>query len=81
VTAREEIAEEVLDAHIQRYLGEPVRKDLIRVSILLEMLFLFAYLVIYVAPYLSVYSMIGLFVVAVLAGIKVRVREMMRVVG
>jgi hypothetical protein len=46
---------------------------------LLGTIFLFAYLVIYViAPHLSVYSMIGLLVVAVIAGIGLRVREMMR---
>jgi hypothetical protein len=56
-----------------------VRRDPIGVSVLLGTVFLFAYLVIYVvAPHLSVYSMIGLLVVAVLAGIGVRVREMMR---
>jgi len=46
---------------------------------LLGTIFLFVYLVIYVvAPHLSVYSMIGVFVVAVAAGIGLRVREMMR---
>jgi glucose-6-phosphate isomerase len=46
---------------------------------LLGTVFLFAYLVIYVvAPRLSVSTMIGLLVVAVIAGIGVRVREMMR---
>ena len=55
-----------------------MRRDPIGVSVLLGTIFLFAYLVIYVAPHLSVYSMIGLLVVAVAAGIGVRVREMMR---
>jgi len=56
-----------------------VRRDPIGVSVLLGTIFLFVYLVIYVvAPHLSVYSMIGVFVVAVAAGIGLRVREMMR---
>ena len=46
---------------------------------MLGTIFLFAYLVIYVvAPHLPGYSMIGVFVVAVAAGIGMRVREMMR---
>jgi len=78
-TAGEEGAEKVLATRIQEYPGEPVRRDPIGVSVLLGTIFLFAYLVIYViAPHLSVYSMIGLLVVAVIAGIGVRVREMMR---
>jgi multicomponent Na+:H+ antiporter subunit D len=78
-TAGEESAEKVLNSRIRAYPGEPVRRDPIGVSVLLGTIFLFAYLVIYViAPHLSVYSMIGVFVVAVLAGIGVRVREMMR---
>ncbi|MBA1343191.1 MAG: F(420)H(2) dehydrogenase subunit L [ANME-2 cluster archaeon] len=78
-TAGEESAEKVLATRIQEYPGEPVRRDPIGVSVLLGTVFLFAYLVIYVvAPHLSVYSMIGLLVVAVIAGIGVRVREMMR---
>jgi multicomponent Na+:H+ antiporter subunit D len=78
-TAGEENAEKVLATRIQGYPGEPVRRDPIGVSVLLGTVFLFAYLVIYViAPHLSVYSMIGLLVVAVIAGIGVRVREMMR---
>ena len=65
----------MLDFHIQEYPGEPVRRDPIGVPVLLGTIFLFAYLVIYVVtPHLSVYSMIGLFVIAVLAGIGVRVR-------
>jgi hypothetical protein len=81
-TAGEESAEKVLAARIQEYPGEPVRRDPIGVSVLLGTIFLFAYLVIYVvAPHLSVYSMIGLLVVAVLAGIGVRVREMMQALG
>ena len=78
-TAGEEGAEKVLATRIQEYPGEPVRRDPIGVSVLLGTVFLFAYLVIYVvAPHLSVYSMIGLLVVAVIAGIGLRVREMMR---
>ncbi len=78
-TSGEESAEKVLATRIQEYPGEPVRRDPIGVSVLLGTVFLFAYLVIYViAPHLSVYSMIGLLVVAVIAGIGVRVREMMR---
>lgn len=78
-TAGEESAEKVLATRIQAYPGEPVRRDPIGVSVLLGTIFLFAYLVIYVvAPHLSVYSMIGLLVVAVIAGIGLRVREMMR---
>ena len=78
-TAGEESAEKVLATRIQEYPGEPVRRDPIGVSVLLGTVFLFAYLVIYVvAPHLSVYSMIGLLVVAVIAGIGLRVREMMR---
>ncbi|KAF5411006.1 MAG: Na(+)/H(+) antiporter subunit D [Euryarchaeota archaeon] len=78
-TAGEESAEKVLDSRIQTYPGEPVRRDPIGVSVLLGTIFLFAYLVIYVvAPHLSIYSMIGLLVVAVTAGIGMRVREMMR---
>ena len=77
-TAGEESAEKVLDSRIRAYPGEPVRRDPDRGSVLLGTIFLFAYLVIYVAPHLSVYSMIGVFVVAVLAGIGGRVREMMR---
>lgn len=81
-TAGEESAEKVLDSRIRAYPGEPVRRDPIGVSVLLGTLFLFAYLVIYViAPHLSVYSMIGLLVVALLAGIGMRVRGMMRGVG
>ncbi len=78
-TAGEESAEKVLATRIREYPGEPVRRDPIGVSVLLGTIFLFAYLVIYVvAPHLSVYSMIGLLVVAVIAGIGLRVREMMR---
>jgi len=78
-TAGEESAEKVLATRIQEYPGEPVRRDPIGVSVLLGTVFLFAYLVIYVvAPHLSVYSMIWLFVVAVIAGIGLRGREMMR---
>jgi multicomponent Na+:H+ antiporter subunit D len=78
-TAGEESAEKVLDSRIRAYPGEPVRRDPIGVSVLLGTVFLFAYLVIYVvAPHLSAYSMIGLLVVAVIAGIGLRVREMMR---
>jgi multicomponent Na+:H+ antiporter subunit D len=75
-TSGEESAEKVLDSRIQAYPGEPVRRDPIGGSVLLGTIFLFAYLVIYVAPHLSGYSMIGLLVVAVAAGIGVR--EMMR---
>ena len=78
-TAGEESAEKVLATRIQEYPGEPVRRDPIGVSVLLGTVFLFAYLVIYVvAPHLSVYSMIGLLVAAAIAGIGLRVREMMR---
>ena len=82
-TAGEESAKKVLATRIREYPGEPVRRDPIGVSVLLGTIFLFAYLVIYVvAPHLSVYSMIGVLVVAALAGIGLRVREMMRgVVG
>jgi hypothetical protein len=66
---------------MRAYPGEPVRRDPIGVSVLLGTIFLFAYLVIYVAPRISTYLMIGLLVVAVAAGIGVRVREMMRGVG
>ena len=72
----------MLDFRIRAYPGEPVRRYPIGVSVLLGTIFLFAYLVIYViAPHLSIYSMIGLLVVGLLAGIGVRVREMMRGVG
>jgi len=78
-TTGEVSAEKVLDSRIRAYPGEPVRRDPIGVSVLLGTIFLFVYLVIYVvAPHLSVYSMIGVFVVAVAAGIGLRVREMMR---
>jgi multicomponent Na+:H+ antiporter subunit D len=81
-TTGEVSAEKVLATRIREYPGEPVRRDPIGVSVLLGTIFLFAYLVIYViAPHLSVYSMIGLLVVAVIAGIGVRVREMMRALG
>ena len=82
VTAEELSAEKVLASRIEAYPGEPVRRDPIGVSVLLGTLFLFAYLVIYVlAPHLSVYSMIGLLVVGLLAGIGIRVRGMMRALG
>ena len=78
-SAAGERAKAMLDTRIREYPGEPVRRDPIGVSVLLGTVFLFAYLVIYVvAPHLSVYSMIGLLVVAVIAGIGLRVREMMR---
>ena len=78
-TASGKGAKATLDSRMREYPGEPVRRDPIGVSVLLGTIFLFAYLVIYVvAPHLTVYSMIGLFVVAVIAGIGLRVREMMR---
>ncbi len=81
-SAAGERAKAMLDTRIREYPGEPVRRDPIGVSVLLGTVFLFAYLVIYVvAPHLSVYSMIGLLVVAVIAGIGLRVREMMRAAG
>jgi len=59
-----------------------VRRDPIGVSVLLGTLFLFAYLVIYViAPHLSISAILGLVVVAVIAGIGVRTRELMQAVG
>jgi len=81
-SAAGERAKAMLDTRIREYPGEPVRRDPIGVSVLLGTVFLFAYLVIYVvAPHLSVYSMIGLLVVAVIAGIGLRVREMMQAAG
>ncbi|RZN33371.1 MAG: Na(+)/H(+) antiporter subunit D [Methanosarcinales archaeon] len=78
-TTGEESAEKTLDSRMRAYPGEPVRRDPIGVSVLLGTIFLFAYLVIYVVPpHLSGYSMIGLLMVAVAAGIGLRVREMMR---
>ncbi|MEA1895054.1 MAG: Na(+)/H(+) antiporter subunit D [Euryarchaeota archaeon] len=76
-TASGKSAKATLESRMRAYPGEPVRRDPIGVSVMLGTIFLFAYLVIYVvAPHLSVYSMIGLLVVAVIAGIGVRVREM-----
>lgn len=78
-TTGEVSAEKALATRIREYPGEPVRRDPIGVSVLLGTVFLFAYLVIYVvAPHLPAYSMIGLLVVAAIAGIGLRVREMMR---
>jgi multicomponent Na+:H+ antiporter subunit D len=80
-TASGKSAKATLKSRMRAYPGEPVRRDPIGVSVLLGTIFLFAYLVIYVAPRISTYLMIGLLVVAVAAGIGVRVREMMRGVG
>ncbi len=81
-SAAGERAKATLDSRMSAYPGEPVRRDPIGVSVLLGTLFLFAYLVIYViAPHLSISAMLGLVVVAVIAGIGVRTRELMQAVG
>ena len=81
-SAAGERAKATLDSRMSAYPGEPVRRDPIGVSVLLGTLFLFAYMVIYViAPHLSISAMLGLVVVAVIAGIGVRTRELMQAAG
>lgn len=77
-SAGEQTAKAVLNERLKQYPGEPVRRDPIGVSVLLSTLFLFAYLVIYVLPNLSVLAVIGLGVVAVFAGVGMRIRELMQ---
>ena len=77
-SAGEQTAKAVLNERLEQYPGEPVRRDPIGVSVLLSTLFLFAYLVIYVLPNLSVLAVIGLGVVAVFAGVGMRIRELMQ---
>ncbi len=77
-SAGEQTAKAVLNERLEQYPGEPVRRDPIGVSVLLSTLFLFAYLVIYVLPSLSVLAVVGLGVVAVFAGVGMRIRELMQ---
>ena len=77
-SAGEQTAKAVLNERLEQYPGEPVRRDPIGVSVLLSTLFLFAYLVIYVLPNLSVLAVVGLGVVAVFAGVGMRIRELMQ---
>ena len=77
-SAGEQTAKAVLNERLKQYPGEPVRRDPIGVSVLLSTLFLFAYLVIYVLPNLSVLAVVGLGVVAVFAGVGMRIRELMQ---
>lgn len=77
-SAGEQTAKAVINERLEQYPGEPVRRDPIGVSVLLSTLFLFAYLVIYVLPNLSVLAVVGLGVVAVFAGVGMRIRELMQ---
>ncbi|MBW6471066.1 MAG: Na(+)/H(+) antiporter subunit D [Methanosarcinaceae archaeon] len=82
VSAEEQNARKILNARLKQYPGEPVRREPIGVSVLLGTLFLFAYLVIYVlTPHLSVPIMFGLGLVAVFAGIGIRLRELVQIAG
>jgi len=74
-------AEDMIDDRRKNYPGEPVRRDPIGVSVLLGTLFLFAYLIYVVIPYLSVYAVIALVLIAVFIGIGMRIREIMRTAG
>jgi len=74
-------AEDILDDRLRQYPGEPVRRDPIGVSVLLGMIFLFAYLIYVVVPYLSVYVVIALVMVFVVSGIIMRIMEMKRSAG
>ncbi len=75
-------AEDMIDDRRKNYPGEPVRRDPIGVSVLLGTIFLFVYLIIYeIVPHLSFYTVIAFVLIGAVAGIGMRIREMMRIAG